>query len=156
MDPITPEAVTYADLRVHTEREIRDTLLHLRLRMMLAADSPMEIGSLLLSGFPSFTAYMRAALRLSGEEGGLETPPVIERCATIIGADPTPMLACWDNRRTLRDIAVPLAAPLTEQYVAFVQTLLAYVDGLSQTAAGQFGTGSSDGSPRYDQRATAT
>ena len=129
-DPVAVDAVTYANLRRQTEREIRDTLMHLRLRLMVATSGPTDVGALLLSGFPSFTAYMRAALRLAGEQPGLETRPVIERAAALFGADPTPFLTCFDARRTTPDLAVPLTDPMVDRYMAFVSALLQYVDQL--------------------------
>jgi len=127
-DPVTLDAVQFSDLRLHAERETRETLLQLRLRLMLAADSATDVGALLLSGLPSFTAYMRAALRLSGEEPGLDTRPVIERAAKLIDSDPAPMLTCWSTRRTLRNPTVPLTDGLVEQYLGFVNDLLRYLE----------------------------
>ncbi len=134
-DPVASETVRYADLRRQVEHEIRHTLLQLRLRLMVNASDPEEVGGLLLAGLPSFTAYMRSLLRLEGEAPGLVTRPVIERAAVIIGADPAPMLRCWDSRRTRRNIAVPLTDPLVEQYFAFVRSLLDHVDRLPTDAA---------------------
>lgn len=127
-DPIPSDPVQFADLRIHAERETRETLLQLRLRLMLAADSATDIGALLLAGLPSFTAYMRAAIRLGGEEPGLDTPPVIERFARLIDSDPKPMLTCWSTRRTLRNLEVPLTDPLVEQYLRFARDLLQYLE----------------------------
>lgn len=128
-DPVSVESVTYTSLRLQTEREIRETLLHLRLRLMVNANSPGEIGNLLLSGFPSFTAYMRSALRLAGETPGLETRPVIERTAALIEADPAPFLLCADARKTLQHIETPLTDSIVERYVAFVRAMLKFVNG---------------------------
>jgi hypothetical protein len=129
-DPVVVDGVTYANLRRQTEREIRDTLLHLRLRLMVATSGPTDVGALLLSGFPSFTAYMRATLRLVGEQPGLDTQPVVERTAALIGADAAPMLACFDVRRTTHHLAVPFTDPMVDRYMAFVSALLQYVDQL--------------------------
>ena len=129
-DPVVVDAVTYANLRRQTEREIRDTLLHLRLRLMVATSGPSDVGALLLSGFPSFTAYMRATLRLAGEQPGLETRPVIERTAALISADPAPMLTCFDARRTTHHLAASLTDPMVDRYMAFVSAMLHYVDQL--------------------------
>jgi len=131
-DPITADAVASSDLRLQTKSEIRETLLHLRLRLMLGSRSPEEVGTLLLAGFPSFSAYMRAALRLSGERPGYETRPVIERTAALIGTDPQPMLRCWTARRTLRNLATPLTDPLVEQYMTFAHDLLKYLDRIPE------------------------
>jgi predicted nucleotidyltransferase len=138
-DPVVVDSVTYAGLRQQTEREIRDTLLHLRLRLMVATSGPNDIGSLLLSGLPSFTAYMRAVLRLAGQKPGLETRPVIERAAALIGADPTPMLTCFDARTTTHHLEVQMTDSLLDQYLGFVRTLLQHVDALPANYAGPDG-----------------
>ncbi|MEO8334016.1 MAG: nucleotidyltransferase domain-containing protein [bacterium] len=144
-DPIAVDWVTYAGLRQQTEREIRDTLLHLRLRLMVATTGPADIGSLLLSGFPSFNAYMRAVLRLAGQSPGLETRPVIERACALIGADPTPMLTCFDARQTTHRLEVAMTDPLLEQYLAFVHALLEHVDALPANYAGPDSDGRNSG-----------
>jgi hypothetical protein len=131
IDPITPGSVTNRDLRVHTEQEIRETLLHLRLRLLLGANSPDEVGSLLLSGLPSFTAYMRAALRLSGVAAPPDSRNVIELASRVIDADPKPMLDCWQTRRTMRRLALPITDPLVEEYTAFTRHLVMYLDQAS-------------------------
>jgi predicted nucleotidyltransferase len=141
IDPVAVDSVTYAGLRQQTEREIRDTLLHLRLRLMVATSGPSDIGSLLLSGFPSFNAYMRAALRLAGQSPGLETRAVIERAAKLIGADATPMLTCYEARRTTHRLEVAMTDSLLEQYLAFVRALLQHVDALPANYAGPEGDG---------------
>lgn len=129
-DPVSVDAVTYANLRRQTEREIRDTLLQLRLRLMVAAPGPADVGALLLSGIPSFAAYMRATLRLVGEEPGLATRPVIERTAALIEADASAVLSCFDVRRTKHYLEVALTDPLVERYMSFIQRLLQFVDRL--------------------------
>jgi predicted nucleotidyltransferase len=129
-DPIAVDAVTYGNLRIQTEREIRDTLLHLRLRLMVATSTPSDVGSLLMSGMPSFTAYMRSALRLAGQAPGLATRPVIERTAALIGADAEPMLRCLDARNTTHKLEVALTDPMLDRYLAFVGALLQHVDQL--------------------------
>ena len=127
-DPITAGSVTNSDLRIHTEQEIRETMLHLRLRLLLGANSSEEVGNLLLSGLPSFTAYMRAALRLNGEAPPQDSRTVIELASRVIDADPRPMLDCWQTRRTLRRLAVPITDPLVEDYTAFTRRLVTYLD----------------------------
>jgi len=93
VDPVpTPNA---SDLRYHAEHEIRQTMRHVRLRLLLAAKEPREIGHLLVS---SIAPYMRAAIRLSGQEAPLDTPTVIERAATLIDADPSPLIECHRAR----------------------------------------------------------
>jgi predicted nucleotidyltransferase len=139
VDPVVVDSVTYAGLRQQTEREIRDTLLHLRLRLMVATSGPSDIGSLLLSGFPSFNAYMRAALRLAGQSPGLETRPVIERAAQLIGADAGPMLTCLKARNTTHRLEAALTDPLVHEYLEFARALLQHVDALPADYAGPSG-----------------
>lgn len=129
-DPVTVDGVTYANLRRQTEREIRDTLLQLRLRLMVAAPGPADVGALLLSGIPSFGAYMRSALRLVGETPGLDTRSVIERTARLIDADASAMLSCFDVRRTKHYLELSLTDPMLERYMAFVRGLLRFLDRL--------------------------
>ena len=133
VDPINIEALSYANLRMQTEREIRDTLLQLRLRLMVAASGPLDVGALLMSGMPSFSAYMRAALRLADEMPALSTRPVIERTAALIGADPSAMLRCLEARRTTHRLEIGLTDPLVDGYLTFVTALLHHVDGLPNT-----------------------
>jgi predicted nucleotidyltransferase len=129
-DPVTMDTIPYASLRLQTAREIRNMLLHLRLRLMVATNGPSEVGALLLSGFPSMAAYMRSALRLSGESPGLPTPPVIERTARLLGIDPSPMMTCFEARRTTHHLGVGLTDPIVDRYMTFASTLLKYVEQL--------------------------
>lgn len=129
-DPLVGVELDPGELRLHAEREIRDILLQFRLRMLLAAGDPLELGTLMLSGIPSFSAYMRVALRLSGETPPGETESVMARSADLIGADAGPMLECLDARRASRPLRVSLDSPLLERYLAFVRSLAAYLDRL--------------------------
>jgi hypothetical protein len=133
VDPVTHETPRMSDLRLHAEREIRETLLNLRLSLMLAAQNPLDVGAVLLNSLPSFGAYMRAALRLSGESPGKDTPSVIERIARRMGADPNTFLMCWETRISARPLSVEMTDPLLESYAEFVQKLEQYVDGLDSS-----------------------
>ncbi len=140
-DPVTVDAVTYGHLRTQTEREVRDLLLHLRLRLMVDANGPTDVGALLMSGIPSFTAYMRAALRLAGEAPGLVTRPVIERAAALIGADATPMLTAFDARRTTQRLDVAMTDPMVDQYMDFGRSLMTFINALPEDRARSDGGG---------------
>lgn len=144
-DPIAGHAPKSGDLRLHAERETRDTLLNLRLRLMLSGANPAEVGSLLISGLPSFTAYMRAALRLNGEEPGRESRAVIERTARLTGADPEALLTCWDARTNLRGLKARISDPLVETYTEFVQGLTEFLDAFPVTMPPAVAAGPSAG-----------
>jgi hypothetical protein len=143
IDPVNIEALNYGNLRMQTEREIRDTLLQLRLRLMVAASGPLDVGALLMSGMPSFSAYMRAALRLSDAVPDLSTRAVIESAATLIDADPSAMVKCLDARRTTHRLEVTLTDPLVDGYLTFVNALLQYVDRLPNLRGPDGGGGES-------------
>lgn len=129
-DPVNVDAVTYSSLRLQTERELRSMLLHLRLRLMVATSSPADVGGLLLAGCPSLGAYARAALRLAGESPGLDSRAAIERAGALIGADPAPMVACIDRRRTTHHLETALTEPLVDQYLGFARAMLQHVERL--------------------------
>lgn len=128
-DPVRVDALTSDSLRQQTAREIRETVLQLRLRLMVATSGPSEIGALLMSGMPSFAAFMRSALRLAGRTPGLDTRSVIEQASTLIDADAAPMLTCFDARRTTHRLNNSgLTDPLVDRYMGFAHRLLAYVE----------------------------
>jgi len=135
VDPIAHADVTAYDLRLHTEREVREMLLHLRLRLVLAASSPHDVGSLLMAGLPSMAAYLRAVLRLAGDTPGTDTPSVIERGAAAIGSDADTLLRCWEARRTQASLPVPITDALVERYTAFARDLILHLDRMRPPVA---------------------
>jgi predicted nucleotidyltransferase len=138
-DPVSDDSVEPADLRTHAESEMRQTLFNMRTRQLICANDPGELGRLLLAGLPSFAAYMRAALRLSGDQPGLDTERVIENLATRIQSDPTALRSCWRARKTLQGLNVSIKDPLLAQYNDFNYALIDYLDHLSTQIAGRVG-----------------
>jgi hypothetical protein len=134
-DPIVGGTPAAAHLRTQAERESRETVMHLRLRLMLSAGSPSEIGILLLSGLPSFTAYLRSVLRLLGEPAGMDTTAVIQRAGAVLDSDPAPMLHCWQARRAQLALEVPIGDPLVTQYTDFANDLIRYLDRMPTARA---------------------
>ncbi len=129
-DPVAVDSVSYTALRLQTEREIRDTLAQLRLRLMVAASGPRDIGALLMSGVPSFSAYVRAVLRLVGEVPSIVSAEAIERGAALIEADAAPLLTCLDARRKMHLLEFGLDHAYVDRYLAFALSLLRYVHNL--------------------------
>lgn len=129
-DPVAGNAPSRSDLRLHAEREVRETVLQLRLRMLLTANVPRELGRLLVAGLPSFSSYGRSALRLADQDAPMETEAVLERVAPLVGADAAPLLRCQEARRDLRPPEVTITDPLVEGYLAFGQSLMRYIDQL--------------------------
>lgn len=141
VDPVGEDSVEAADLRTHAEQEMRQTLFKMRIRTLVSADDAAELGRLLQAGLPSFAAYMRAALRLSGESPGHDSEAVIERTAERIGADAAPMRRCWRARKSLQRLDVSISDPLLAEYNQFNYALIGYLDQLSAEVAGAAGAG---------------
>jgi hypothetical protein len=53
---------------------------------------------------------------------------VIEQASRVIDADPKPMLDCWQTRRTMRRLSIPITDPLVEEYTGFTRRLVTYLD----------------------------
>ena len=138
-DPVSEDSVDLADLRTHAESEMRHTLFNMRTRQLICANEPSELGLLLLAGMPSFAAYMRAALRLSGERPGLDTERVIESLAARLQLDAAPMRTCWRARKTLKGLSIAIKDPLLAQYNQFNHALVRHLDHHSTELAGRLG-----------------
>jgi hypothetical protein len=131
-DPLHDEpTVDPRHLRLHTERELRRTMLELRARMLLSVNEPQELGRLLLSGIPSFAAYMRVLLRLRGAKPPPDTESVIQQAAHDLGADGTAMLRCQEARRRLEVPSVQILDPLVREYTDFAHRLQSYIDEMA-------------------------
>lgn len=130
LDPLRDKTMEVAHLRLHAEQEIRETLLQLRLRLLLAAGNDRDVGKLLMSGVPSCSAYMRTVLRLNGETPPLDSREVVERAATLVDVDPDAMLAVLEARRSRTSLPLAITDPPVERYMGFLRRLLAFVDTL--------------------------
>ena len=138
-DPVSEDSVEPAHLRAHAEQEMRHLLFNMRIRTLISANDSAEMGRLLMAGLPSLAAYMRAALRLSGESPGLDTEKVIESIAGRIGADPNPMRTCWRARKNLQRLDVAIRDPLLAGFNDFNQALVGHLDQLATEIAGRLG-----------------
>lgn len=127
-DPVQDKPMEMAHLRLHAEQEIRETLLQLRLRLLLTAGNERDVGNLLVSGLPSCSAYMRTVLRLQGESPPLDSGEAIERAAALVDVDPDAMMAVLEARRSRTSLPLAIADPLVERYMEFLRRMLAFVD----------------------------
>ena len=129
-DPVATLEPDRSELRLQTERELRGKLLQLREGTLLAANSPAELGWLLTAALPSFTAYMRATLRLAGNAVPRDTPSVIIDTAALIGADPAPFAAVWDARRAGRKLEARIGDPIVADFYGLAERMADHVDRL--------------------------
>lgn len=129
-DPVTGLTVKAAHLRLQTERELRGKLLQLREGTLLAADSPADLGWLLVAALPSFTSYMRAALRLAGRVVPDETASVIRDAAELVGGDAAAFAEVWRARQAGRRIELRLEDAAVADYYGLAERLADWVDRL--------------------------
>lgn len=131
-DPVDEDGVSSRHLRLHAEQEVRETLLHLRLRLLLSAHDGRDVARLLMAGMPSFVAYMRAALRLVGDAPGLDSETVIRKMSERMGIAPDPMITCWKVRRDHLPFHVTLDDSMLAGYLGWVQGLVEFLDRLPE------------------------
>lgn len=127
-DPVAHYIADMTNLRLQAERELRAKLLHLHGGMLLAGDDRKRLGPLFLHALPSFTTYMRAALRLAGQAVPATTPRVIERACALAGADDKPFLRVHNARSGRAKLEPDASDPLADQFNASAQRLADYID----------------------------
>ena len=130
MDPVAALEPKRNELRLQTERELRGKLLQLREGSLLAAESPTELGWLLTAALPSFTAYMRATLRLAGQPVPKDTPTVILRTAETIAGDPASFAAVWEARAAGRKLEARITDPIVADFYGLAERMADHVDRL--------------------------
>ncbi|MBX6363341.1 MAG: nucleotidyltransferase domain-containing protein [Gemmatimonadetes bacterium] len=131
-DPVANLREDLRAMRLQAERELRGKLVQLRTGLLLAAERPEELGSLLRTALPSFTTYFRAILRLSGRAVPATTPEAIVEAGRAAGFDPDPFLRVWRARAERAPLKPPIDDPLTTGYVAGVTRATSYVDTLTE------------------------
>ena len=131
-DPLAGLEVDRTALRLQAERELRGKLLQLREGMLLAADEPEQVGQLLLAALPSFTTYLRAALRLAGRDVPRATEAVIEEGARLVDGDGDPFLQVWRARKQNAKLRVRIDEPLATGYYALAERTATFVDSLPE------------------------
>jgi predicted nucleotidyltransferase len=127
-DPVAHYAADRTNLRLQAERELRAKLLHLHAGMLLAGDDRKRLGQLFLHALPSFTTYMRAALRLAGQSVPVTTPEVIEQACEIVGADPDGFQRVHQARSSRTRLELDLGDPLADRFNTSAQQLAEYID----------------------------
>jgi hypothetical protein len=132
-DPIAAMEVSKEDLRLQAERELKGKLLLLRTRMMLVGEKPEEVGRLLLAALPSFTTYLRAALRLAGRTVPRGTPEMIQAGSELIDIDGAALLRVYTARNTKDTLRVSLDDPLVTGYYAVARRMESFVDNFGET-----------------------
>lgn len=127
-DPAATAVVQPSILRLQAERELRAKLLHLHAGMVMSADDGKRLGQLFVRALPSFTTYMRTALRLAKRPVPPGSRAVIEDACTLIAADPAAFVQVHDARTARSTLSVSLDQPLADDYNTAAEKLAAYID----------------------------
>lgn len=125
-------AISWEDMRLQVERELKEKKIQLREQYMLAASSPEETGALLLQALPTFLVLFRASLRLLGETIPGDPAAVIGRTAERIGIDPGPWLRVHRARMARESLAPAAGDPVVTGYLDGVTRVSEWIDGLER------------------------
>jgi hypothetical protein len=109
---------------------LRGKLLQLQTGLLVAASAPADVGTLLLQSIPSFTTYMRTALRLSGAGVPASTPEVINHATKLVGGNADTYRRIWDARAGKQQLKLAVDDPLVDAYYDTAEKLADYVDTL--------------------------
>jgi predicted nucleotidyltransferase len=131
-DLVAAARVDPANLRLQAERELRARLLHLHGGMLVAADDGPRLGSMLTRALPSFTTYMRALLRLSGDPVPDSSDEVILAACALAGADPAPFHQVLRARRDGSALSVTLREPLPDRFNTAATRLATCIDAFGR------------------------
>jgi predicted nucleotidyltransferase len=129
-DPVSDAVVDENDLRLQAERELRGKLLQLQTGLLVSANTPGDVGKLLMHALPSFVAYLRAALRLAGQNAPLSTPDTINHAAGHIGVNPAAFLRVWEARGKKSSFKLAVDDPLVDLYYDTAERTADFVDNL--------------------------
>jgi predicted nucleotidyltransferase len=131
-DPASALPVHQQILRLQAERELRAKLLHLHGALLVAADDRKRLGQILVHALPSFTAYLRAALRLAGRPVPRTSREVIDAGSALTGADSAAFLRVLDARASGGELELRLTDPLVDGFNRAAARLSAYIDAFGR------------------------
>jgi hypothetical protein len=129
-DPLAACHLDESAMRMQAERELRGKLLQLQTGLLVAGDTPQDVGVLLTQSIPSFTTYMRTVLRLSGHEVPANTPEVIRQACSKVNGDATAYQRVWDARVSRMKLKVAVDDPIVDAYYDTAEKLADFVDTL--------------------------
>jgi len=129
-DPFAGLSIRWADLRLQCEHELKGKKIQLRERYMISAETPEELGRLLLHSFPTFLTLFRTALRLEGAAVPREPGAVIDALSTRVGFDPEPLRAVLQARTTGGTLLPSADDPVVGGYLTAVSRTSDWLDAL--------------------------
>jgi predicted nucleotidyltransferase len=129
-DPLEACNPDDAAMRLQGERELRGKLLQLQTGLLVAADAPGDVGTLLSQSIPSFTTYMRTVLRLAHQPVPAKTPEVIDHATRLVNGNAAAYRAVWDARANKRTLKLAVDDPMVDAYYDTAEKLADFVDTL--------------------------
>lgn len=127
-DPLGALVVEPRALRLQAERELRGWLVRLHTAMLLLAESPEELGALLVAGLPNLATYLRAALRLAGKAVPGDMRSVLTSGAALVGTSADSLLRVLHARTSAAALAAQIDRPLLAGYDAAARRTAEYID----------------------------
>jgi predicted nucleotidyltransferase len=131
-DPTAAVVIDPSSLRLQAEREMRAKLIHLHAGMLVSAADHGRVGELLIRALPSFTTYLRAALRLAGHRVPRTSAEVIKQGCSLIGADPSAFFAVLQARQSGGKLELSLKDPVADQFNTAAERLAAFTDAFGE------------------------
>jgi len=114
--------------RAQLEYELREKLILLRQHLLLAANEPAQIWTLLLRSLPAFATLCRHAVIAQGQPVPSTKRDAIQELASGLAFDAAPFLTLLDIREHKAQRSQFKVAELAGQYLAAVERVTAAVD----------------------------
>lgn len=129
-DPLANAVIDEESMRLQAERELRGKLLQLQTGLLVAANTPGDVGKLLLNSVPSFATYLRTVLRLAGQSVPSGTIEAINRASGHIGVNPAAFLRVWEARQKKTSLKLAVDDPMVDAYYDTAERTADFVDNL--------------------------
>jgi hypothetical protein len=126
--PLADLAIRPEHLRLQLERELKEKLLALRERYVLAAGKPARVLDLLASSVVGFLVLFRAALRLFQEDVPARKVDALRLLTQHIAFDPRPLLEVDQLKHGRRDPQHVVPEVLFESFLTAIEQIIDAVD----------------------------
>jgi hypothetical protein len=120
--------------RAQVEYELREKLILLRQRLLLAAGKDAVLWDLLLASFPAFATLARHALIALGDDAPRSKREAVQALAARVQFDPSALLQLLDIREHRADRKSFEVKNVFTRYLAAVQQVTAAVDTMLDTS----------------------
>jgi hypothetical protein len=131
--PFDGITVSREHLRLQLEQQVMGKVLQLRQALLLAGTDAKRQTELIGASLSTMMVLFRAVLRLHGERPSEDNLALSVRVGALAGFDATPFTRAVRHVRGESRIASPEAGALLAGYMAGVERLDAYLDGLAPT-----------------------